>query len=169
MHKCLNCNKKLVKDVNISETDLMKKRYICSSCFEPVFLESKRQGLSYLEYLKSEYGIEIITQKPVKQRRKTNKTLGTRVNDIPRRYGISIDDAKKLLKLQSYKCAICNAPISFKKRRYCIDHNHQTGRVRGILCPRCNIGIGWIENFYPAYKQRITTYLDEKYRWQNLQ
>lgn len=48
---------------------------------------------------------------------------------------------------QNNKCAICSEdiPIDYQSRtggRFVIDHNHKTGKVRGILCNSCNIALG---------------------------
>ncbi len=54
-----------------------------------------------------------------------------------RLYGITQDQYEILSKKQSGLCAICkrNTPL-------CVDHNHQTGAIRGLLCNLCNRGIG---------------------------
>ena len=50
--------------------------------------------------------------------------------------GVSIADYERMLAAQNGGCAICgNAP---KTRRLDVDHDHKTGRVRGLLCHRCN-------------------------------
>ncbi len=54
-------------------------------------------------------------------------------------YGISKEDYKKLFEKQNGKCAICE--LTFKES-LCVDHNHKTGKVRGLLCHNCNRAIG---------------------------
>ena len=49
-----------------------------------------------------------------------------------------------MLASQDHKCLICGTPLQEKRR--CIDHNHKTGEVRGILCVRCNTGLAYIED-----------------------
>lgn len=66
---------------------------------------------------------------------------------ILRTYNLTKDDYNSMLKSQNYGCYICGAKES-KTRLYkhlCIDHNHSTGKVRGLLCSRCNNGIGFFE------------------------
>ena len=54
-------------------------------------------------------------------------------------YGLTPEDHKVLEELQNGRCAICNKiPNS---RGLFIDHNHTTGKVRGLLCPECNAGL----------------------------
>jgi hypothetical protein len=58
-------------------------------------------------------------------------------------YGITLADFNRLLHIQGYRCAICEASLKLKSRQaYHIDHCHKTDRVRGILCSGCNRGIG---------------------------
>lgn len=63
-----------------------------------------------------------------KKRRRTPK----RAADL----GISNEAYERLLELQGGGCAICGNPP--KNRRLSVDHNHRTGKVRGLLCFRCN-------------------------------
>lgn len=44
----------------------------------------------------------------------------------------------EFFKLQQGKCAICKKPQTRFKRRLCLDHNHKTGQLRGLLCFYCN-------------------------------
>ena len=57
------------------------------------------------------------------------------------RYGISSKDKKDMLIAQNNKCAICNKEMSVS----CIDHDHTTKVVRGLLCIKCNAMLGHIE------------------------
>lgn len=42
-------------------------------------------------------------------------------------------------------CAICEKPEMVSGRRLAIDHNHKTGKIRGLLCSRCNMFLGQLE------------------------
>jgi len=52
------------------------------------------------------------------------------------RLGLTLDDYERLLATQGGVCAICERPP--KKRRLHVDHDHATGKVRGLLCFTCN-------------------------------
>jgi len=63
-------------------------------------------------------------------------------NSIRRRFGITDAEYRQMLDLQSGRCAICGSPSAKYTTRFHIDHDHATGRVRGLLCSDCNTGIG---------------------------
>ena len=71
-------------------------------------------------------------------------------------YGLSPDQVKSKLKSQDFCCAICGKPERDKrKNRLCIDHNHETGAVRGMLCSRCNAALGFFEDDPALLKEAI--------------
>jgi hypothetical protein len=61
--------------------------------------------------------------------------------EIQKRYGISLQEYEELKAIQNNKCAICGG-VQTKGKRWCIDHCHETGEVRGLLCDGCNLGLG---------------------------
>lgn len=62
------------------------------------------------------------------------------------RYGISLAEYRRLLDKQGGGCAICGTKDWGKRNRPCVDHDHATGRVRGLLCINCNTGIGMFDD-----------------------
>lgn len=69
---------------------------------------------------------------------------------LRRKYGITEKDYDRMFTLQLGGCAICGSTP--KKRRLSVDHNHKSGKVRGLLCFPCNYGIGWLkDNAKKAY------------------
>lgn len=59
------------------------------------------------------------------------------------RYKISIKEYDCLFEKQNDCCSICN---SSEDRKLAVDHCHETGKVRGLLCTKCNIGIGYLNH-----------------------
>lgn len=65
-----------------------------------------------------------------------------------RKYGIDADIYDSMIKTQNYSCAICKTtePQSFginkDKNLFHVDHDHQTGKIRGLLCFKCNTSLG---------------------------
>ena len=61
---------------------------------------------------------------------------------LKRKYGLSLDEYTKLLNEQENKCAICGKHQSEFKRQFAVDHNHNTGKIRKLLCGNCNAMLG---------------------------
>lgn len=86
-----------------------------------------------------------------KEQKNQRKLERLRTKKLKTRYGLSLDDDEKMLIDQNGVCAICNEKetvIDFrynKLRRLSIDHCHKTGKVRSLLCSRCNTVIGLIK------------------------
>jgi len=62
-------------------------------------------------------------------------------------YGITREDFDKIATEQGGVCAICKQPPYVdhpdpRKKRLSVDHNHVTRQIRGLLCDKCNIGLG---------------------------
>jgi len=66
-------------------------------------------------------------------------------NRLRRVYGLTPEAYHDRLIAQSGRCDICNDPLSRDHRRMSIDHSHHSGRVRGLLCQRCNSLLGYLE------------------------
>jgi len=55
---------------------------------------------------------------------------------------ISSDKRRDLLETQNNSCAICGINADDLTQGLCVDHNHETNQVRGLLCNACNLGLG---------------------------
>jgi len=64
-----------------------------------------------------------------------------RMSDLKRNFGMAIEEYDMLMKKQSNVCAICQ-DVCGSGKRLAVDHNHQTGRIRGLLCNQCNHMLG---------------------------
>lgn len=64
-----------------------------------------------------------------------------RERHLQQKYGISEQEYDKLLTKQNGVCAICERKCT-KQKNLCVDHDHETGKVRGLLCDNCNVGLG---------------------------
>ena len=61
---------------------------------------------------------------------------------LKRHFNISLTDYDEMLEAQDSSCAICGRTIAEEGRRLAVDHDHETGEVRGLLCGNCNQGLG---------------------------
>lgn len=62
---------------------------------------------------------------------------------LRKKYGITFQDYNEILRVQNGVCKVCGRKPG--KRRLHVDHNHKTGKVRGLLCGKCNLGIGYAD------------------------
>lgn len=65
----------------------------------------------------------------------------SRVKNRFKRYGITAEEYASIIFLQNGNCAICYQSLTGKWNQH-IDHNHENGKVRGVLCAKCNRGLG---------------------------
>lgn len=85
---------------------------------------------------------------------------------LQKKYGISIAEYNQILDEQNGVCKICDQPEVKKDRhtsetvRLAVDHCHTTGKVRGLLCVRCNLGIGRFED-NPELLRSAARYLED--------
>jgi Recombination endonuclease VII len=76
------------------------------------------------------------------------------------RFGLTSDQYYQLLKEQNFRCAGCLRKPSELKIRLAVDHCHDTGKIRGLLCTRCNYLLGRLEDTFEGSK-RLSTYLSK--------
>lgn len=75
------------------------------------------------------------------------------------KYGLTPEDLASLEAKQNNCCAVCNLPAGKNWRgRLFVDHDHNTGKVRGLLCNDCNVGIGRFRD-NPALLKAAAEYL----------
>jgi hypothetical protein len=76
-------------------------------------------------------------------------------------YGISRTEYDSLRAAQNHCCAICGIHEKHAKNTtLCVDHNHNTGEVRGLLCHKCNAAIGLLQDSH-EFCTNAATYLKE--------
>lgn len=109
----------------------------CSTCKVPKILDDfYKQADGYMgrhascKDCRKEYGKR--TYDPIRDREKRLRFS----------YGIGIEDYERMLEAQNFRCAICQ---SLEERLH-VDHDHVTGKVRGLLCNACNTGIGLLRD-----------------------
>ena len=72
-------------------------------------------------------------------------------------YGLELLDYKDMVGAQEGRCFICQKPPK-NGRRLSVDHCHKTGRLRKLLCTRCNVLVGQLEN-HPEVIEAAQSYL----------
>lgn len=94
-----------------------------------------------------------------KEYRRTNPEKVSKWNrkaNLKIKYGLTVEEHSAILASQDGQCAICwNEPATHT------DHDHSTGRVRGLLCSKCNLGLGLFGDD-PARLEAASLYLKEE-------
>ena len=80
-----------------------------------------------------------------------------RIRHLKNTYGITPDDYNDMFAAQNGCCKICGKHQQEFKKALCVDHNHETGNVRGLLCNNCNTMLG------KAFDNKETLYNAIKY------
>ena len=90
------------------------------------------------------------------------QALAKREYGLQREYGISAATWATIFAAQGGRCAICllDAPTG---KGWCVDHDHETGAVRGILCSGCNTALGYFKDD-PALMRAGATYVESHAR-----
>jgi hypothetical protein len=85
-----------------------------------------------------------------RRERYVSNAANVRGKMLEKQYGITAEDFAQMLLDQDGVCAICGLPETTiqngKVRQLSVDHDHETGRVRGLLCNDCNRGIGMLHD-----------------------
>ncbi len=76
-----------------------------------------------------------------------------------RSYGLAPEDEGRLLEFQDGRCGICRREFRQDNQR-CVDHSHQKGVVRGLLCHQCNHALGMAEDCPVLMSPAMQDYLD---------
>lgn len=122
LYHCIDCNKYFTKKSNPKRNLIINNEKYCNEC-------NQFKNLSDFLYKKG------------KPRSICKSCFLLKNKSRYYHYKINENDFKVLLKEQDNKCAICNNEFNSNKKTF-IDHNHDTGIVRELLCPKCNTLLG---------------------------
>jgi hypothetical protein len=120
---------------------------VCSKCE----INEARQNQAWCNPCHTEY----------ERRRRTYES--ERNQNLKKKFGITSDQYDEMHSRQSGVCLICSQPeTSMRKdrlRKLSVDHDHATGKIRGLLCSECNIGIGKFKDS-PDLLRKAASYLE---------
>jgi hypothetical protein len=80
---------------------------------------------------------------------------------LKEKFGLTAEAYGEMLAAQGGACAICRGPAGGRWDTLCVDHDHNTGAVRGLLCLRCNRAIGLLRDD-PALATAVSSYLKRR-------
>jgi hypothetical protein len=114
----------------------------CSRCNKILSLDLFRQDARYSD------GYTCWCQICYRENNKIHYINKKKWKDIEKRYGIPKEKYKKMEEEQKGLCACCGKEPKNRGKNgsFVVDHCHATGAVRGLLCAKCNAGIGFFDD-----------------------
>lgn len=112
--------------------------------------EWRLRNIEHVSKYRSNYSKKYFSKQENKDKRKDKLLF--------KNYGITLTDYNKLLIEQDYKCKICGN--NFGDKQINVDHSHDTGIVRGLLCSSCNVALGHLKDDILRI-QNLINYLKE--------
>lgn len=140
-----------------------KARGMCAACYQKWYIsqdpERKRKANTrFREWAKNNPE----KMADCRARLKDRFSLYQRNTDLRRHFGIEPEQYEEMLASQGGCCAICGMPETANGRKnLSVDHCHTTGLVRGLLCSKCNHGIGQFNDSVEVMKKAIL-YLEKQ-------
>lgn len=122
---------------------ITEEKSYCGKCKEIKSLSEFYKNKSHPLGI-SHYCITCSKQSQQEKYKKYGRSKILRNNEYQKKYNITTEKYEEMLKNQNFCCAICNKKPN--KKLLCVDHNHSTNNVRGLLCDKCNRGIGLLQD-----------------------
>ena len=125
---------------------------VCSRCGHD--FDSKRCKKCQSDYDARRYAAngEKEKERQRQYRQKPGVTEQYRDRALQKQYGISLEEYNRMNVSQNSQCDICHGTST---KALCVDHCHKTGRVRKLLCTRCNYAIGLFDESIPLIESAI--------------
>jgi len=142
---CIDCHKIYMKNWRARNKDRIRKAR------KQYYQKHKKEAIQYQQNHKEQMKIY---DKKYRQRH-SDRIKNKNLKYI---YGITLEDKKKIYKNQNNKCKICDNFFDINLLK--IDHNHLTNEIRGLLCNKCNAGIGFLQENLKILQNAIN-YLKE--------
>ena len=77
---------------------------------------------------------------------KSSDPLYKRKKELQKKYGLSWEAYEDMYYVQSGKCPVCECNLTINHIDTVVDHCHNTGKVRGLLCRKCNMALGLLND-----------------------
>ena len=118
----------------------------------------KRYNDAHKEEIKQQRALYNETHKEEHRRYSQAHPEAYRSYRLNRDFGITITDYDVMFETQNGRCAICGRHQDGFKRRFSVDHDHITGKIRELLCIDCNTVLGHIHDD-SDFLEKVITYL----------
>lgn len=137
-----------------------RRQNTCKVCAAARLREWREANRDHVDTYNREYNKRPERQEAHRQRSKAayhRDPLRARENKLRNAFGLSLADYDQMLTAQDGVCAICHKACK-SGRELAVDHDHETGEVRALLCMNCNRAIGWLQDD-PDLLMKATDYL----------
>jgi hypothetical protein len=156
------------KGIFASLVEAIQMTILCSTCQNPfVKYQNARRCKACAQAYQNKYRKERYAQDPAYRSKVKEKSSAyqrqnpkSKLKSVLKAYGLTLSGYENLLQLQGGVCKVCSRSPDENKRLE-IDHDHATGRVRGLLCGLCNKGLGLFQDS-PEILSKALQYLKEK-------
>lgn len=100
---------------------------------------------------------QLARSKKYRELNPTKNKLSITNATLKKKYGITLEEYNLMLSNQKNQCAVCSTPPT--NQRLHVDHNHVTGKIRGLLCQACNVSIGKMKE-NPELLRKLALYIE---------
>ena len=164
MKTCTSCKvEKPLTDFSLDRKAMDGKAWECKSC------SSDRRKKYYAKNADKErerskkYRVENADKvRESKKKYYAENSDRARDRNLQNRYGIGHEEYLELFEKQDGKCKICETTSNRKLKHFAVDHCHDTGDVRGLLCSNCNTAIGLLKD-NPDLLRTAAKYIEKAY------
>ncbi len=183
MKKCNRCNQ--TKDLSLFSKDKLRKdghQGRCKACCSKLTKEwssnnsLKKSEYSRLYYSQNKDKVKVVNAIRYKQNPEKHLSYSKkwreqnpeqfRGNLLKSRFwpylswSEALNQYNSILEKQNYSCGICHKHKSNFSKEFAVDHNHETGVVRGLLCDNCNKGLGLLGDNMVSVKNALDYLVD---------
>jgi hypothetical protein len=134
------CNVDLILGENCKPSSFRKGTYCCRKC--RAIRSKELRAKKMIELGAAEVRRRDRDRQDKWRKSNPNKDLAIQI----RKYDLSTDDLQSLEINQNGVCKLCATPpgVNPRQKRLCKDHDHATGKIRGLLCDKCNRALGML-------------------------
>lgn len=153
---CCHCGTKLTVGDNWTEASARHRDYTCRSCKASHWKGWRKQNRNQVQLQIAIQQVNREIDPIVRMQHQFNN----RKSLLKMRYGITKEEYLRIAQRQHFRCAICQI---VPRKSLTVDHDHKTGRVRGLLCRYCNVVVAIVEN-KPTLLEKAKRYVTEQAR-----
>jgi len=143
MKTCTKCNtEKPLDKYGVDKTTKDGYRYSCKECYNA---QQREYANNNKDLIKSRNAAKAEQRKAYYQSDRGKES--SRRSHLKRKYDITLEEYNELLEQQNNKCKICNTEETSERNEFLsVDHEHSSGRIRGLLCNTCNRALGLFQD-----------------------